>query len=165
MIDDRNVQARGVPPGQKRLMKIGEAEEDGAAVAACANENNTDLAVSTMLSAVLMDSLHFFVSGVSWKSSSLETGGPVDANWLGKRSAAFVERVRAVGFGVHPLGPPVDGRLTGIRGDAFGIASSPHPRADDGFPTRSDSGRLVQATTRREAMLGLDYPPDHCEPS
>src|ERR1700755_2333478 len=94
VIDDRNVQARGVPPGQKRLMKIGEAEEDGAAVAACANENNTDLAVSTMLSAVLMDSLHFFVSGVSWKSSSLETGGPVDANWLGKRSAAFVERVR-----------------------------------------------------------------------
>ena len=43
-------------------MKIGEAEEDGAAVAACANENNTDLAVSTMRSAVLMDSLHLLVS-------------------------------------------------------------------------------------------------------
>src|ERR1700751_2434652 len=62
VIDYRNVQARVVPPGQKRLMKIGEAEEDGAAVAASANENNTDLAVSTMLGAVLMDLIHLLVS-------------------------------------------------------------------------------------------------------
>jgi hypothetical protein len=74
VIDYRNVQTRGVPPSQKRLMKIGEAEEDRAAVAACPNENNTDLAVSTMLSAVLMDSLHLLVSSRSGvDATSLES--------------------------------------------------------------------------------------------
>jgi hypothetical protein len=83
------------------MVNIGEAKEDGAAGDACANENNTALAVSTMVSALLMDSLYLLCLRLEYCGELLSRIGRVDADSLGQCKAAFIALVRPVHLGIH----------------------------------------------------------------